>query len=323
MPEMSQMNGRISLFRPVSYAVVAENKALNSMFIEATPIEDFPMVDGQITGNVTANSVNGVDATGASFQVETRSSATYTAKWLAMSQPNRLTPPDVRRGEYVMLYQYGDDVENYYWVSMHADLSLRKLETVIFGISATADEAAQPDDTNSYVFGFSSHQKRIWLTTSKANKEPYSYAFEFDLANGKVTLSDDVGTEFLLDSDNDHVRIKNRQGSFMEIIENAFNIFTHESGKIETKDLMLIADTLTQNIANSITTTTQEQTINATTLHNGNFNTGPGRDGGRGDMISSGDFRTEGFMEAKAGISTDGTVTGQTANFQVYENLPG
>lgn len=71
MPEISQMSGRISLFRPVSYGLVAANKPLNSAVVEVTPVEDFQMADGQITDNVTQFQAQGTDAQGTAYQIST------------------------------------------------------------------------------------------------------------------------------------------------------------------------------------------------------------------------------------------------------------
>jgi hypothetical protein len=313
-------NPSISRLQIYSYGIVASNKALDSAQIEVTPVEDMPMMDGQITDNVTTTEASGVDGSGNPFQTQVTESGTLTATWMPMGQPNRQTPPDVRRGEQVAIYRFGD-ADQYFWVTMGSDLALRKLETVIFGFSGTPNEGDSPSADNTYLIGISTHQKRVWMSTTKANGEPYAYNLELDTDNGKFTISDDIGNVFTLDSENHILRAENTDGSFMEINQENFNLFVNDQINMEGKGLNIKTQTMNTEASESITTKTTTQTITATTLHNGNFNTGAG-ESGDGTMTSSGDFKTTGHMEAQAGISTNGTVKGQTANFQVYENLP-
>lgn len=313
-------NPGVSRLQIYSYGIAASNKALNSASLEVTPVEDLPMLDGQISDNVSVTEASGSDGSDTPYQSQVSESSTLTATWLPFGSPNRQTPPDVRRGEPVAIYRFGD-ADKYYWVSISSDLALRKLETVIFGFSGTPIEGAPPSADNTYLFGVSTHQKRVWMSTTKANGEPYAYNVELDTDNGKFSVADDIGNMFTLDSENHILRTENTDGSFMEINRENFNLLVNDQINLQGKGMNVNVQTLNTDASQSITTKTTTQHIEAQTTHAGNINTAAGA-GGDGTMTSSGDFKTTGHMQADAGISTSGTVTGQTANFQVYENLP-
>ena len=61
------------------------------------------------------------------------------AEWLGDST-NRITPPDVRRGEKVQIFQYSN-VDKYYWQTItQPGVNVRKKETIVEAISNTTDE---------------------------------------------------------------------------------------------------------------------------------------------------------------------------------------
>lgn len=320
---------RLSQFHPYSYGVVASNKALNTWKVEVTPVEDLPMLDGQITDNMSQFSAQGSDASGSAYQTQTNQSNTVTAVWLPIGNSNRMTAPDVRRGEQVMLYRFGDDTSKYYWVTMRNDLSLRKLETVIFGFSGTPTEGDAVNDDTTYVIGISTHQKKLWVHTPQANGEPYGYDITLDTDAGTFTITDTINNKIYVNSDNHQIRFENADGSFLDLTGKALSSYAADSMNFETNAFAIKCQTYNNDASNSITEQTTQATltadggnqINANTNMAGDFTTEAGKNGS-GNVKSSGNFSTTGTLEADAGISTKGTVQGQTADFQSYQNLP-
>jgi hypothetical protein len=125
----------VSVFRTVGIGRIDTNKELGSKTVDVVPIEWLPMRDGELTGNETAETYQTKDIDGNAVSGGMISSNSITATWLP-SGSNRLTAPDVRRGERVEILQTADH-DKYYWRTMGLDDNLRKLETIIFGISAT------------------------------------------------------------------------------------------------------------------------------------------------------------------------------------------
>lgn len=301
-----------SQLMPYSYGIVATNKARNSFDVEVTPTEDLQFSDGELTDQVTSFNASGVDAQGAAYQVNTNQSSTVTATWLPIGQANRMTPPDVERGEQVMLYRFAN-ADKFYWTTLRNDLTLRRLETVIYAISATQSNGVSPDPTSTYLFGMSSHDKRIWLTTSKAQGEPYAYTMNFDLANGNFSLQDDVGNEILLDSANNTVRLQNGDGSFLELNKTVLNAQTTDAMNFQTKAFSIKTESMTTNATTaSLTATTN--TITAATTHNGNLAmngnivTAPGSSG-EGDIEMAGNFTLKGNQTIEGELSAQHIVT--------------
>ena len=231
---MFNANGpEMSLLRPYSLGVVAENKLLTSNDILVTPIEQLPMLDGEIKSNPTKIESSGIDSSGNAYQSSALVDQTVKAEWLPLSDGNRLTAPDVRRGAKVHLYRYGD-TDKIYWVCEGTDLKLRKLETVVWGISATTDEkTASNTKENMYWIEMSSHSKTITLHTSKKNGEFCTYSCQFNLVHGRFLLTDDLGNEFDFNSRDTQLSFKNADGTEFEL--NKENIFGKANGSIHLK----------------------------------------------------------------------------------------
>jgi hypothetical protein len=118
-----------------------------------------------------------------------------------------------------------------YWVCEGTDLKLRKLETVVWGISATIDEDKDSTErSNMYWIEFSSHSKTITLHTSKQNGEYCIYAAQFDMMQGRFVLTDDLGNEFELNSKDTVMYMKNADGTTFEL--NKQNISGNADGNI-------------------------------------------------------------------------------------------
>lgn len=192
-----------------SLAIVANNKALSSKIIQATPIEELTMLDGEIASIPIDHETEGLDAQGNTYSTKVKTDIAVEAEWLPMRGSNRRTPPDVRRGERVILWKYAD-VETLYWTSLGLDDHLRKLETAIYTFSGTADEdvdSLAPE--NCYSVEISTHTGQITLRTSKANDEFCVYALQINTKSGRVLLIDDIGNEFEFDSKNTLISFTN------------------------------------------------------------------------------------------------------------------
>lgn len=222
-----------------SVGQVANNKSLGSSTISVTPIEKLTMLDGELVSNPVDQETTGTDAMGKTYQTKIKTDSAIEATWLPFKS-NRLTAPDVRRGERVIIWKAGD-TNKFYWTETGWDDHLRKLETVVFQISATQDETADSTSKeNSYYLYVSSHTKNITLKTSKVNGEYCSYAFQFNLEDGMVTLTDDVGNEFSMDSKNTILFLKNTSESFLKLEKEVITISSNDSINALAKNLVYV-----------------------------------------------------------------------------------
>lgn len=199
---------QVSKLRFYSLGIVAENKLLSSKDVEVTPVEEMPIMDGELAPVAVDYKSKAVDKLGSSYETIVETTTTIKAKWLPLGAGNRITAPDVRRGELVVLYKFGD-TDQYFWTTQNEDLRLRKLETVIYAFSATSNEGAEMNAQTFYFFEISTHKKLITLHTSKDNGEPFGYDIQLDTGNGKLVITDDVGNYVLLDSAQTQIVLRN------------------------------------------------------------------------------------------------------------------
>jgi hypothetical protein len=222
-----------SVFKKVAIGVVAENievksgTAINNT-VRVTPTEWLSMRDGELANNPTPMTYKSQDAQGVETQGGFITNNTIPCEWLPAGA-NRLTPPTVRRGMRVELFQTADEAK-YYWRYLGLDDHLMKLETIIFGISANTTEQKpgekMPLDPKSmYWFEMSSHSKKVALQTSKVSGEFCSYEMFFDLAGGEFSVNDDLGNWMLLNSKNHLIHLQNQDGTFVKLDKKNIEMF--------------------------------------------------------------------------------------------------
>lgn len=245
---------QLSRLRFYSLGYVAANKLLDSKLIEAVPIEELPMIDGEIDAYGQPLAVQGKDAQGKPINAKALMANSIQAEWLPFCDSQRLTAPDVRRGESVMLYQFGD-ADKYYWTTLKNDNRLRKLETVIWGFSATTKESDGMTSQTSYFLEISTHKKLVTFHTSQANGEPFGYDVQINAAEGKIVIADTAGNELLIDSAAQHARIKNSAGSYAEVIANVANFYAADQINAKTSSYTVQADNI--SLLSSANTTVQ------------------------------------------------------------------
>ncbi len=304
-----------SNLRFYSMGIVAANKALSSKVIEVTPIEHLPFVNGQLTNTGTNVSTQGIDASGAAYSTQVATSVTIQATWMPEGDANRQTAPDVRRGEYVKLYQFAD-ADKYYWTTSGLPAQ-RKLETVVHAYSGSSDEGADLDATNSYYKEVSTHQGMITWHTSNANGEFTTYDIQLNAKAGRFVMQDGVGNSLIIDSTQNMFQFQNANGSLLQVLADAMTFTAPKSIAMNTKDMTI-------NSSNSFKLQTTTATIQATTTHNGDFTengafqlngnmTTAANAGGVGSA-GTGQIKIAGNMELDGSATMTGTVTATVIN---------
>lgn len=300
------MESKLKLY---SFGLVAVNKPLTSKSIEVTPMEDLNMVDGEITDNLNEGVVKGQDASGGKFEAKVQGSATVTAEWLPFSS-NRKTPPDVRRGEKVAIWQFADS-DKYWWSELEYEAKLRKLETVVWMFSNTQkeDEDATPETT--YFIEISTHTKQIHVHTSKNDGEPYSYDIQLNTKDGNFRIQDDIENVFYLDSKAKRLVLNNAVGSFLDV--NDKNVFLHAVENIKMtagNDISMTSQTINGK-AEKTTYTTPQFTSTAKMTVGDSLGVGTGittgETGSGGNLQLNGDIRIEGSLTIIGDIQSNGS----------------
>lgn len=275
-----------------SVGIVAENKALSSDTVEVSPVEELPLLNGEITSNAEEIEITSVNSDNQSYSSKTYATNTVPAMWLPLSGGNRVTAPDVRRGAVVMLYQMADE-KKYYWTTLKNDLQLRKLETVVYAFSATQNEAAAVNGENYYYLEISTHKKLVTFHTSKANGEPFTYDIQLDTGNGSLLIKDDINNFILLDSKQKQIRIENSIGSFFEIVDKDANLnvpgdFNLDIGRNYNRS---VGGKSAEESGSTHTITSSTNTLDAPQNNiAGNFSVSGGRGGSTGSATIDGNF---------------------------------
>lgn len=185
-------------------------------WLEVLPIEEVGYIDGEVSDNLDPVEAQGIDAEGNAFSVKIQTSNTIRARWLPIGS-NRISTPNVRRGERVFLFQYGD-TDQYYWSSMGMDEEVRRNETVVFRVANTQDESDQSiGPHNSYWAEMCTQRKHITLSTSKNDGEAFAYTVQIDAKNGRLTVCDDADNFIEIDSPASKITLCNKEQSFVQV----------------------------------------------------------------------------------------------------------
>jgi len=242
---------QISKLRFYSIGIVAANKRLKSKEIEVHPTEELPMMDGELDDQRETHQAAGEDSSGQSYQSNVKMANSIKATWLPFGSSQRITAPDVRRGESVMIYQFGD-ADKYYWVTLKQDNHLRRLETVIWAFSATKQEISQLSAENSYFLEVSTHTKTVTFHTSQADGEPFGYDIQINAKEGRIEIRDTAGNLILMDSRNTQLRMENSVGAFLDITKQIATLTTADKITLNTQSMVLNNTTTTVNASSVV-----------------------------------------------------------------------
>ena len=232
-----------TVVRVISLGVVAENKELNTSLIQVHPTEILNLLDGELTEAVVNDITSGVNEDGTPYEVTVTLGVTLEAEWFG--ETNRITAPDVRRGEQVWIWQ-AKHSDKYYWTTIGRDDSLRRLETVIYRWSAFPDIPDEEIDAdNSYYCEISTHNNLVTFRTSQRNGEYTRYTFQFNTGDGIVTLSDDLGNIITLDSAETHIKALNVDGSYAELNKRMVKLHDAHGDTLKMVDDLIVAANVT------------------------------------------------------------------------------
>ena len=188
----------------------------------------------------------------------------------APSDTNRVTPPNVRKGEKVIVWQYGD-FNKFYWTKLGLELDLRRLEHVTHVYVNTDDEEENPiNSDNSYWTTISTLNKFVRLHTSDNDGEHTTYDITIDTKTGKLEVEDGKGNYIHMISFMDTINVnalkdinltsKNEINLTTNVINMKANEINMEagsinmtgSGKIAMSSANILADTPTFTVTGTM-----------------------------------------------------------------------
>lgn len=236
---------KASIYRPVGVGNVASNmeiKDANGKFnkvVEITPTEWLPMHDGEMVTNAKKMEATTRDVDGNESKSSIITDQVIEATWYP-GRSNRLTAPNVRRGEQVEIWAAADS-DKYFWRESGTDDHLRKKETIIIGISNTDDE----DDTelrpdNMYWIEMSTHSQIISVSTSQSAGEAYQHELFIDAGKSTFTYTDDIGNMIHANSRENLIHLENADGTYVKLTKKDIDGYAPKDIKLKATNNVTI-----------------------------------------------------------------------------------
>lgn len=199
-----------------SIGYVTKNKDYDSRSIQALPVESASGTDGEVAHNPVQEILKGIDSAGNAYEVKATATRDLECEWYPFDD-NRVTPPDVVRGELVEIYRLGNSPK-YFWRSMNMRNGLRTLEHVVNAYAASPTVAGSGINFEKcYTVAISPLNGYININTTKANGEPFAYTLQINTKDGIIGVQDDVGNFFELNSKETRLRLRNANDSYLSI----------------------------------------------------------------------------------------------------------
>jgi len=195
----------MSYFKMDSIGIVANDKKVGENTILVFPTEHLSEYEGVISEDEEEEGgVMGVVSSGLSMLAGgAERKVTLKADWLNVGGSNRVTAPDVMKGETVILYRMGD-ADRWFWSMMRGETDLRRKESVVHLYGNTEEHGVTLDHENSYHTTISTKDKKIHLHTSNNDEE----AAAFD-----ILLKTDTGVLEVKDSNGNYLRHDAKNGT--------------------------------------------------------------------------------------------------------------
>lgn len=206
-----------SLLKPYSLGYVTRDIKEDNQYCDFFPVERLPGFTGVIDES-TPEIATTTDIDGKISVVKIDKSVKIMAKWFNNGDSNRLTPPNICKGETVMLYRYSN-TDKYYWSTIFNELDLRKLEkaTYVFSNKRTIADKSKLDKV--YYFTVDTINKFVKLFTDASDGELTTYDIEINTKDGILTIIDGLGNMIQMDSSEDTYNVKFNKDFNLEIGE--------------------------------------------------------------------------------------------------------
>lgn len=293
-----------SQLRIYSLGIAANNKEIDSLELSVIPIERTPFLDGELVSMPFETEVSGEEDEGSAFNAKVTSDTSVKATWLPL-HGNRATPEDIRRGQRVLLWKFADR-NDLYWTYAGLDDHLFKEQTVVFRVSATADEDADSlAADNCYYVEICTRKGAITIQTSKANGEFSTYAFQIATKVGKVVLCDEFGNSFMLDSVNTLMELENADGTFVRLDQEIIDAYAPDAINVKSNNSINFETDKFNVKANDVTVTS---TTNTFDTPNSAFT---GNVAVQGNLGVGGSFSGSGSATFASNVLFEGSVTFQ------------
>lgn len=214
-------------YRPIGRGKVIEHKRYGSPDISVIPVDQQSIQVGELVADIEETVAEGVDARGNHYTSSMQTSKALTASWLGNGD-NRVTAPDVRRGDIVELYEF-HDTQKLYWQAVGGDHGKRRKEKVTHRFSMTDDESTRElNDENSITVD---HDGENGMSTFKVPSVNGRAPVTFQMNSKEGTVCMLVGEDNFVQVEQDGGRITTQNSSGSFVILEGDNIQTNCKGE--------------------------------------------------------------------------------------------
>jgi len=194
-----------SLLKTYSLGYCTRDIKEDSQYCDFFPVERMPGFTGVIDES-TPEIATTTDIDGKISVIKIDKSVKIMAKWFNNGDSNRLTPPNICKGETIMLYRYSN-TDKYYWSTIFNELDLRKLEKATYVFSNKRSIVDKSKIDKVYYFTVDTINKFIKLFTDDSDGELTTYDLEINTKDGIMTMIDGFGNMIQMDSSEDTYNI--------------------------------------------------------------------------------------------------------------------
>lgn len=303
----------MNLINFLGVGTVASTKQTNTDEIMVYLPGFAPAADGRVVAAVKEVEQVSENAYGEETTSRQLSSNTFPAEWRSMGDSNRITPPDVREGSQVAIYNVSGQ-NTYYWTTFGVNAETMRLETVVMGWSANP---AIGDDTpfnidNFYTMTVSTHEGFFALRTTQLNNEKTTFEVKVDAMNGRIMIGggfknyavfDDVERSFTYQNADKSIWSVNKK-KIVGYAADSISLKADEQINFMTKTMNIVTEELAIKANHAefeITTTDWRGDIN----HIGDTDQ-------EGDYTQKGDYDQAGDTTRTGDSTSTGTVQGLT-----------
>jgi len=206
-----RLKEQISELKLYSLGIVTEHKPEGTDYILVTPIEKINIQESGYINDIERTYKSTLkDIDGKEDKQEIKATNKIRAKWIPFGHSNRITAPDVRAGETVILFKFGD-VDEYYWTTIFREPSIRKLENVLYAFSNIKGGTTAFDKSTSYWLQVDTIHKKVHFHTADNDGENTCYDIDIDTKNGTLVITDNKGEVIQIDTQSNSININSNK----------------------------------------------------------------------------------------------------------------
>lgn len=244
--------------------IVVEDRSLGSRLVKCYLKELLPTMNGGLGDSTKDEEYELEDVLNeGTINGSVKTTNCITAEWLGIT--NRAFPPDVVKGEQVMVLRYADS-DIFYWESLGRDDNLRRGELHRISISDDMRVVKDLDDDNTYFIELDTRTaKRIRIKTSDSDGENYRYEFMINAGEDYATLNDNIGNRIELHSAIPNIILHNSEGTWTELNKKDINSYAPQHIMMRAVDkIQLNATTINLYASDTVHATATDVKVEAT-----------------------------------------------------------